>query len=205
MSLEITNRDDRIHQLETEIAGYKTHSGEGLVTAVSELATMLAAAEKIKKDQAITMEDFVSTNSNLSDENCRLKNELKAARKALGQLETSVRNTTIPLPPPKSDSNFKEQALREPLAEHPPRLAEKAMATSPEWQRPTSYSSLPKRSFTRSRESAGSRVYTFGKPNGNYRWPGFDGPTTLRAKAIPEADKPELWGDYSASECDTWD
>lgn len=166
---------------------------------------MLAAAEKIKKDQAITMEDFVSTNSNLSDENCRLKNELKAARKALGQLETSVRNTTIPLPPPKSDSNFKEQALREPLAEHPPRLAEKAMAISPEWQRPTSYSSLPKRSFTRSRESAGSRVYTFGKPNGNYRWPGFDGPTTLRAKAIPEADKPELWGDYSASECDTWD
>ena len=205
MSLEITNRNDRIHQLETEIAGYKTHGGEGLVTAVSELATMLAAAERIKKDQAIIIEDFVSTNSHLSDDNCRLRNELKAARKALGQLETSARNTTIPLPPPKSDSNFKEQALREPSAEHPPHPAEKAMPISPEWQRPTSYSSLPKRIFTRSRESAGTRAYTFGKPNGNYRWPGFDGPTTLTAKAIPEADKPELWGDHSASDCDTWD
>ena len=120
MALEITNRNDRIHQLETEIAGYKTHGGEGLVTAVSELATMLAAAERIKKDQAIAIEDFISTNSHLRDDNCRLRNELKAARKALGQPETSARNTTVPLRWPKLDSKFKEQALGEPLAEPPP-------------------------------------------------------------------------------------
>lgn len=205
MSTDIKNRESRIRQLETELASYKTGSRADLITTVGELGTMLAKAERVKKDQDKKIRDLESTNSRLRDDYSRIRTELKNAHWNLSKTEVMVCNPKTPLTPPAPDSHHPEPILDESNAGKLPRPAGGAMPTNPAWQWPTVHGNLPKRTFLRGRESAGTRAYTFVKPDEHDQWTCFDGPTTFTAKAVPEASKPELWGDHSTSDCDTSD
>ncbi|KAL2042616.1 hypothetical protein N7G274_004375 [Stereocaulon virgatum] len=205
MSMNIQDRESRIRQLETELASLKTGGGADLSTTVSELVTKVAKGERVRKDQNLRIKGLESINSRLRDDYSRPRTELKNAHRSLGKTEVMICNPKTPLTPPETNSHHPEPIVVERSARKLPRPAGGAMPTDPTWQWPTVHSDLPKRAFTRGRESAGTRAYTFVKPDEHVQWTCFDGPTTFTAKAVPEESKPELWGNHSASDCDTTD
>ena len=208
MSAELINRDGRVKQLETELAGCKSSHHESLNTEVSELRALLAAAEMQKKCRVITMEEYTSDIALLRDDNARLREELDTARKTIDQYPRPPRRSktsSVSTPDTNAKVNEQEAEVSSACDQYPFHPAEKAVPIKSDRPWPTRYGNLPKRTLTRGRDSAGVRAYTFGKPNEDHQWSGFDRPTTFAAKEVPKLGKPGQWEDQSASDCNTWD